>query len=108
LNKKEIINALTNALDEGILKIPDDLQTKDLLLNEAAGFMRTFIPTGKEQLNSDTETRHDDLIISLTYSVWYSVSRGEVKVLHLGDPVRVVSLLTDEFKNTLIGIIRGK
>lgn len=31
LNKREIINALTNALDEGTLKIPDDLPTKDLL-----------------------------------------------------------------------------
>lgn len=70
--------------------------------------MRTFTPTGKEQLNSDTEARHDDLIISLAYSVWYSVSRGEVKVLHMGDPVRAVSPLTEGFLNIFNSVFRAK
>jgi len=84
LNKREIINSLTHSIDEGALKIPDDLPTRDQLLNEAAGFIRTFTPTGKEQMNSDTEARHDDTIISLAYCVWYSIFRGDgVQVLHL-------------------------
>jgi len=81
LNKREIINSLTHVIDEGTLKIPDDLPTKDTLLNEAAGFLRTFTPTGKEQLNSDTESRHDDTIISLAYCCWYSLSRQEARAV---------------------------
>lgn len=81
LNKREIINSLTHAIDEGTLKIPEDLPTKDTLLNEASGFLRTFTPTGKEQLNSDTESRHDDTIISLAYCVWYSLYRREARAI---------------------------
>jgi len=101
LNKREIINTLTDLLDRSLLKIPEDLATRELLLNEAAGFMRTFTATGKEQLNSDTESRHDDLIISLAYAVWYSVTKGECKVLPaIGfAPIKTDTPLTVAFRD---------
>ena len=50
LNKKEIINCPTMNLME--TQSAYMILTKDLLLKDAAGFIRTFTPTGKEQLNS--------------------------------------------------------
>lgn len=79
LNKKEIINSLVYVLDNGSLKIPHNLETKQDLLNQASGFIRSFSPTGKETLGSDVESRHDDAIISLAYTVWYSLYRQEMQ-----------------------------
>ncbi len=75
LHKKEIINSLVYVLDSGQLKIPHDLPTKSDLLNQASGFIRTFSETGREKLESDTESRHDDAIISLAYCVWFAIYR---------------------------------
>ncbi|GEM_PF-3546884 len=79
LHKKEIINSLVYVLDSGQLKIPHDLPTKNDLLNQASGFVRTYSETGREKLESDTESRHDDAIISLSYCVWYSLYRQELR-----------------------------
>lgn len=38
LNKREIINSLSHSIDEGIIRIPDELPTKDQFQCEARSF----------------------------------------------------------------------
>jgi len=77
LNKKECINSLLYVLDKGQLKIPEDLPTKQDLLTQASGFIRSYTETGREKLGSETESVHDDIIMSLSEGIWYSLYRQE-------------------------------
>ena len=75
--KRDLIAAVSVALERGRLKIAETLPAASLLIDELDGFRRRVTKAGNDTYEPWREGQHDDLVLSTALSLWYHRRRTD-------------------------------
>ena len=73
--KRDLIAALSQLLEKGLLKFPHDIQLQDELIAELINFTMRISRTGQDTYSPLRHSQHDDLVIALALACYYHERR---------------------------------
>jgi hypothetical protein len=69
--KRDLVGALSCALQQYRLKIQKDLKLAPIFVKEAANFRYKISASGHDTYDAARESVHDDIVLSVAIGVWY-------------------------------------